>query len=129
MNCDRLKNLIKNWYLQVQGETMAPARMVAFMGQHIAECEECLADSEVVAEVDKIRGIVLPPSKVPKTKAIKSPDNEAESGEETEDEAVNGEETEDEAVNGEETEDENGDVYDDNGDDNGPDDEDADVKS
>lgn len=73
MKCNRLINLIKDWYLQVQNETMAPARMVAFMGQHIAECEECLADSDVACEVDKVREIVLPPSKVPKVKPKPKP--------------------------------------------------------
>lgn len=67
MNCDRLKKQIKNWYLHVQSETMAPARMVSFMRQHLAECEECLADPDVRQEVEKISVIVLPPSK--KTKA------------------------------------------------------------
>ncbi len=68
MKCDRLLNQIKNWYVQVQEETMAPARMVAFMEQHIGRCEVCLADSDVREEVAKIRDIVLPPSKVPKTR-------------------------------------------------------------
>ncbi|MCF6290072.1 MAG: hypothetical protein L3J03_03630 [Desulfobacterales bacterium] len=67
MNCDRLKKQIKNWYLQVQSETMAPARMVSFMHQHLAECEECLADPGVKQEIEKISVIVLPPVK--RTKA------------------------------------------------------------
>jgi len=68
MNCERLKGLIKNWYINVQSETMAPARMVAFMSQHIVECEVCIADEGVTEEVEKIREIVLPPSKIPKKK-------------------------------------------------------------
>ena len=64
MNCNRLKTLIKNWYVQVQSETMAPARMVAFMNQHIAECEECLAEPALKLEVEKIKEIVLPASKM-----------------------------------------------------------------
>src|SRR5210317_2641549 len=73
MKCNRLISLIKNWYLKVQEEAMAPARMVAFMEKHISQCEECLADPEVKQEADKIREIVLPPSKVPKPKVIKVP--------------------------------------------------------
>jgi hypothetical protein len=78
MQCDRLISLVKNWYLKVQEEAMAPARMVAFMEQHIAQCEECLADPDVREETDKIREIVLPPSKVPKQKAERAVEKEAE---------------------------------------------------
>ena len=72
MKCDRLISLIKNWYIKVQEEAMAPARMVAFMEKHISQCEECLADPDVKQETDKIREIVLPPSKVPKPKVIRA---------------------------------------------------------
>jgi len=51
---------------------MAPARMVAFMEKHIAQCEECLADPDVKQEAAKIREIVLPPSKVPKPKVVRT---------------------------------------------------------
>ena len=84
MKCDRLISLVKNWYLKVQEEAMAPARMVAFMEQHISQCEECLADPDVKQEVEKIREIVLPPSKIPKPKVVRVPkelskeDNEAD---------------------------------------------------
>jgi len=84
MKCDRLISLVKNWYLKVQEESMAPARMVAFMEKHISQCEECLADPDVKQEVEKIREIVLPPSKIPKPKVVRVPkelskeDNEAD---------------------------------------------------
>lgn len=71
MKCERLISLIKNWYVKVQEEAMAPARMVAFMEKHISQCEECLADPDVRQEVEKIREIVLPPTKVPKPKVIR----------------------------------------------------------
>jgi hypothetical protein len=83
MQCNRLISLVKNWYLKVQEEAMAPARMVAFIEQHIAQCDECLADPDVKEETDKIREIVLPPSKVPKTKAAKSEKVEDVAEEET----------------------------------------------
>ncbi len=73
MKCDRLISLIKGWYLKVQEEAMAPARMVAFMEKHISQCEECLADPDVKQEAEKIREIVLPPSKVPKPKVVRVP--------------------------------------------------------
>jgi hypothetical protein len=134
MKCDRLISLIKNWYLKVQEEAMAPARMVAFMEQHISQCEECLADPDVRQEADKIREIVLPPSKVPKAKVVRVPKEDIVAAEEAdkdqapaEDEAVATEEgetpAEDEAVATEEgeasAEDEVDDDDDDDEDDNG----------
>jgi hypothetical protein len=68
MICERLIGLVKNWYLNVQEETMAPARMVSFMEQHIRSCEVCQDDPDIEAEFLKIRDIVLPASKkVPNT--------------------------------------------------------------
>jgi nucleosome binding factor SPN SPT16 subunit len=64
MECERFKRLLKNWYIQVQDESLAPARMVTFMKQHIAECPICLMDPSVRPEVEKIAQIILPPSKV-----------------------------------------------------------------
>ena len=85
MKCNRLISLIKNWYLKVQEEAMAPARMVAFMEKHISQCEECLADPDVRQEADKIREIVLPPSKVPKPKVVRVPKDDTGNGEDVED--------------------------------------------
>ena len=68
MECERLIKLVKTWYLQVKDEALAPARMVAFMQKHVAECPVCLVDDGVQQEVDRITRIVLPPSKVPKVK-------------------------------------------------------------
>ena len=92
MKCDRLISLVKNWYMKVQEEAMAPARMVAFMEQHIAHCEECLDDPDVKQEAEKIREIVLPPSKVPKPKVIRAP--KAESSEKSEEMAASDDEAE-----------------------------------
>ena len=64
---------------------MAPARMVAFMEKHISQCEECLADPDVRQEADKIREIVLPPSKVPKPKVVRVPKDDTGNGEDVED--------------------------------------------
>ena len=97
MKCDRLISLVKNWYLKVQEEAMAPARMVAFMEKHISQCEDCLADPDVKQEADKIREIVLPPSKVPKPKVIRaSKDVEDEEEINTDDEDETSEDEEEE---------------------------------
>lgn len=66
MQCERLIKLIKTWYIHVKDETMAPARMVSFMEQHIETCEICQADPDVKAEVNKITELILPESKIPK---------------------------------------------------------------
>lgn len=66
MKCERLIKLIKNWYIQVQDEAMAPARMVDFMRSHLADCPVCKNDLGVDLEVKKIVEIILPPTKVPK---------------------------------------------------------------
>jgi hypothetical protein len=100
MKCNRLKTLVKNWYLHVQNEAMAPARMVELMTKHISLCEECIHDPDVKAEADKIREIVLPPSKVPKPKERNTDTEElekevAEEDEDTEDAIDNEEDEED----------------------------------
>jgi hypothetical protein len=102
MKCERLISLIKNWYVKVQEEAMAPARMVAFMEKHISQCEECLADPDVRQEVEKIREIVLPPSKVPKPKVIRATtegaDEEEEEYEDEDDETSEDEDEDDETA-------------------------------
>ena len=66
MECERLKKLVKNWYVQVQDESMAPARMVDFMRNHVADCLTCMADPVIEIEIKRITEIVLPPDKIPK---------------------------------------------------------------
>ncbi|MDF1578693.1 MAG: hypothetical protein RQ753_08075 [Desulfurivibrionaceae bacterium] len=75
MECDRLKKLVKNWYVQVQDESMAPARMVDFMHSHLNDCLVCMADPLAGIEVKRIAEIVLPAAKTPKTvRRDKEPD-------------------------------------------------------
>jgi len=136
MKCYRLISLVKNWYLKVQEEAMAPARMVAFMEQHISQCEECLDDPDVRQEADKIREIVLPPSKAPKSKVVRVPkedvkdseDIEKEEGVETEEDAVGVEDGDDadevedgddEAEDGDDEAEDGGDEVEDDDEDNG----------
>jgi len=66
MECERLQRLVKSWYMQVQDESMAPARMVSFMEKHLGECAVCLADPLVSREIGKITAIILPPTKIRK---------------------------------------------------------------
>lgn len=76
MECERLNRLVRSWYVQVQEEALAPARMVEFMEKHLKGCGACLADPDVRAEVKKITEIVLPPSKM--IKAVREDDGEEE---------------------------------------------------
>ncbi len=66
MECETLIRLIKDWYLRVKQETMAPARMMQFVDQHVKTCKVCQADLLLSDEVEKIREFVLPESKIPK---------------------------------------------------------------
>ncbi len=73
MECKRLNRMIRDWYVQVQDETLAPARMVEFMHEHAESCDTCFVDPNIKAEIAKITAIVLPPSKMtkkPKKKAV-----------------------------------------------------------
>ncbi len=74
MECERLNRLVRSWYVQVQEEALAPARMVEFMEKHLLGCSTCLADPDVRSEVKKITEIVLPPSKM--IKPLKEDDEE-----------------------------------------------------
>lgn len=99
MQCERLIKQIKTWYIHVREETMAPARMVAFMNQHIESCEICRQDPDVKAEVDKITEIVLPESKIPKAvrqqnQKLKEAEEQLENGETNEDDSDNEDEDE-----------------------------------
>ena len=66
MQCQRLIKQIKSWYIHVSNETMAPARMVAFIEKHALECDICREDSDLQEEIEKITEMVLPESKIPK---------------------------------------------------------------
>uniref|UniRef100_UPI004056FB8C hypothetical protein n=1 Tax=Candidatus Electrothrix sp. TaxID=2170559 RepID=UPI004056FB8C len=66
MQCNQLIRLAKDWYTHVNQETMAPARMMQFVDQHIKECTTCQQDPALPKEVEKIREHVLPESKLPR---------------------------------------------------------------
>jgi len=72
MQCNQLIRLIKGWFLHVKEETMAPARMMQFVDQHIKECEMCQEDPDLHQEIEEIRKFILPESKIPKAYRTKA---------------------------------------------------------
>ncbi len=66
MQCERLLKLAKNWLLSVKDETMAPARMIQFIKDHVETCDLCLADPDIQDEIEQITTLILPESKIPK---------------------------------------------------------------
>lgn len=78
MQCNRLLNLSKQWYLHVRDETMAPARMVQFIKQHVTGCPICQEDPDIEDEILRITEIILPESKIPKAVRLKQEEEEAE---------------------------------------------------
>ena len=105
MQCERLLQLAKQWYLHVKEETMAPARMVQFIKQHVATCPVCQGDPDIQDEIEKITEIILPESKIPKAVRMKQ---EAEEAEQHEDKEVEKVEDAEVAEDAEEVEDKNG---------------------
>src|SRR5665647_3278060 len=75
MEWKQLIRLIKDWYVRVKQETMAPARMMQFVDQHVKGCRTCQADLLLPEEVEKIREFILPESKTPKT--VRSSDDDS----------------------------------------------------
>lgn len=109
MECQRFQKLIKNWYLQVQAEAMAPARMVAFMERHLEECGVCLGDPGVRGEVKKIIELVLPAAKL--RKPGEEPDEpDADEGEDEGTEDRGGDDQEEEEEAGEEDSEDDDDI-------------------
>jgi hypothetical protein len=72
MECERFKRLLKTWYIQVQNESLAPARMVDFMENHVSDCSVCLMDPTAKKDIAKIITLILPQDKL--RQATKSPD-------------------------------------------------------
>jgi len=100
MQCERLLQLTKQWYLHVKDETMAPARMVQFIKQHVNGCPICEQDPDIEGEIVRITEIILPDSKIPKAVRLKQEAEEAERQELEDAEEENGDD-ESEDDNGE----------------------------
>lgn len=116
MECERFKKLLKGWYLQVQDEALAPARMVHFMEAHLAECPVCMLDPEARKDVQKIITLVLPQDKL---KVASRSSRKSERGDE-----VDEDETDDEVEDEDEVLDDDDDDSDDDDDDDTDDDDD-----
>lgn len=95
MQCERLIQLAKNWFGHVKDETMAPARMIQFIKDHVATCDICLADSDLDDEIEQITTLILPDSKIPKAVRLQQEKEEIERQEDEEDEDDEDTETED----------------------------------
>ena len=67
MECERFKKLLKSWYIQVQNESLAPARMVDFMENHVTDCPVCLMDPDAKKDIAKIITLILPQDKLRQT--------------------------------------------------------------
>ncbi len=93
MQCERLIGLAKSWYTSVRDETMAPARMVQFIKQHVAGCPICEEDPDIQDEILKITELILPESKIPKAVRMKQEQEEAARREAEEDAEDDVEET------------------------------------
>jgi len=117
MECERFKQLLKSWYIQVQDEALAPARMVEFMEQHVAECPTCIMDPDAKNDITKIITLVLPKDKLkPAARNKQSDDDDDEPDDETTSDDESDEDTD-------EFTDDDDDDNDDNDDDIDPDDD------
>ncbi len=107
MQCERLIKLAKSWYIHVREETMAPARMISFMEQHVEDCAVCQKDPDIHDEIVKITEIILPESKIPKAVRMQNEmgDEEEDNDDEEEDDESEEEDTDDEDVYDDEDED------------------------
>ena len=92
MQCKRLLNLTKKWYLSVKDETMAPARMITFMVLHSESCPVCQQDPDLKDEITKITEMILPESKIPKAVRQQKQEEDAAEEEEENDSATEDEE-------------------------------------
>lgn len=95
MECERFKRLLKTWYIQVQNESLAPARMVDFMENHVTDCSVCLMDPEAKKDIAKIITLILPQEKLRQTvRSAQSADHDDladdadDSSESTDDDAI-----------------------------------------
>ncbi len=61
MRCQRLKNLIRDWYQEVRNFTLSPLRMMELINKHIKTCEICKNDEDLPLELDQLREIIRVP--------------------------------------------------------------------
>lgn len=106
MECEQLIRLIKEWYLQVKQETMAPARMMRFVDQHVKSCPTCAKDLILPEEVEKIREFIFPESKIITPIQAETADDEDSDVQQDDDEFSSGNEDELDEEAGEDEDDE-----------------------
>ncbi len=72
MQCQRLKNLIRDWYQEVRNFTLSPIRMMELINKHIKTCEICKKDEDLPLELDQLREIMRVPYTFPLTEESNS---------------------------------------------------------
>jgi hypothetical protein len=60
MQCKQLLRLIKEWHNHVSRDTMAPARMMQFIDNHVKQCDCCTDDKGLAQEIEVIRERIMP---------------------------------------------------------------------
>lgn len=102
MECERFKRLLKTWYIQVQSESLAPARMVDFMENHVTDCPVCLMDPSAKKDIAKIITLILPQDKLrqtPKSTDEADPDELSDEADDTGDSSDDEDVVDDDATN------------------------------
>ncbi len=60
MQCNQLFRLIKEWHNHVSRDTMAPARMMQFIDNHVKQCDICSEDKGLAQEIEVVKEHVMP---------------------------------------------------------------------
>lgn len=76
MKCQRLKNLIRDWYQEVKNFTLSPVKMMELINKHINMCEICKKDEDLPSELDQLREIIRVPYTLPSSEESKSETSE-----------------------------------------------------
>jgi len=72
MQCQRLKNLIRDWYQEVRNFTLSPIKMMELINKHIKICEICQKDEDLPLELDQLREIIRVPHTFPSSEELRS---------------------------------------------------------
>jgi len=71
MKCERLRNLIRDWYQEVRSFTLSPIKMMELIDKHIKNCKICQKDEDLPLELDQLREIIRVPYNLPLTEESK----------------------------------------------------------
>ncbi|MCD6490130.1 MAG: hypothetical protein J7K20_05330 [Thermodesulfobacterium sp.] len=72
MQCQRLKNLIRDWYQEVRNFTLSPIKMIELINKHIKICEICQKDKDLPLELDQLREIIRVPHNLSSSEKLRS---------------------------------------------------------